>query len=47
MKNFIFKYGHILSAFALVVTTFASNRNCTYWLYDMELPESAKKLRKF
>lgn len=47
MKNFIVKYGHILSAFALVVTTFASNRTCGFILYERKLPESAKRLRKF
>ena len=47
MKKFIVKYGHILSAFALVVTTFASNRTCNYILYERKLPESAKRLRKF
>ena len=26
MKKFIIKYGHVLSAFALVMTTFTSNR---------------------
>ena len=47
MKKFIVKYGHILSAFALVVTTFASNRTCYLILYERKLPESAKRLRKF
>lgn len=47
MKKYILKYGHILSVFALFMTTFACNRNCFYWLYEPELPASAKKLRKF
>ncbi len=47
MKNFIVKYGHILAAFAVVITTFASNRTCNYILYERKLPESAKRLRKF
>lgn len=47
MKRFIVKYGYILSAFALIVTTFASNRSCGFILYERKLPESAKRLRKF
>lgn len=47
IKKFVMKYSHLLSAFALVVTTFASNRHCSSILYEPKLPASAKKLRKF
>lgn len=47
MKKFVMKYGHILSAFALVITTVAANRHCGFILHEPELPASAKKLRKF
>ena len=47
MKKFTMKYGDVLSAFALVVTTVSSNRVCNYIFPDPKLPESAKHLRKF
>lgn len=47
MKKIVIKYGHILSAFALVITTMASSRTCASILHEPKLPESAKKLRKF
>ncbi len=47
MKGFLMKYSHILSAFALIVTTFACNRSCSLILHEPNLPDSAKKLRKF
>ncbi|MFV0499068.1 MAG: cyclic lactone autoinducer peptide [Bacilli bacterium] len=47
MKKFIYKYSHVISSFALVMTTLIANRTCTYVFHQPELPESAKKLRKF
>lgn len=47
MKKVIYKYSHILLAFALFMTTTAINRNCVSILHEPELPKSAKKLRKF
>lgn len=35
------------AAFALVITTFASNQRCWYVLHEEKLPENHKKLRKF
>ncbi len=47
MKRIIYKYSHILSAFALFMTTMAVNRNCVAVMHEPELPKSAKSLRKF
>lgn len=35
------------AAFALVVTTLASNQRCWYFIHEEKLPENYKKLRKF
>ncbi len=47
MKKFIYRYGHIISAFALFVTVSAANRACVLIAHEPELPEAAQKLRKF
>lgn len=47
MKKFLSKYGHIVCAFALVMTTYAANRSCVYIFHQPKLPDSAKRLRKF
>lgn len=47
MKNLIKKYSGAIAAFALVITTLASNSTCTYFFYQDKMPETAKKLRKF
>lgn len=47
MKKFLIKHGHILSAFALIVTTCAANRSCMMIFHQPKLPDTAKKLRKF
>jgi cyclic lactone autoinducer peptide len=51
IKNFIAKANvKILSsfaAFALVITTIASNQRCWYVLHEEKLPANSKKLRKF
>ena len=47
MKKLLMKYGHILSAFALIVTTYVANRNCVLIFHQAKLPDAAKKLRKF
>ena len=36
-----------LATFALVITSFASNQQCWFMLYEEKLPENYKKLRKF
>ena len=40
MKKIILKYGGMLAALAMVST-------CTWMTYQEELPDTAKKLRKF
>ncbi len=47
VKKFIFKYSHIISGFALFMTTMAANRSCMSIMHQPELPKSAKNLRKF
>ncbi|MEE0023277.1 cyclic lactone autoinducer peptide [Ruminococcus sp.] len=47
MKKFIKKYSGLLSALALVLTTFTVNSTCIYTMHQDEVPEVAKKLRKF
>ena len=41
------KYTGMLAAVALVFTTLTANSTCTWVTYQEELPEIAKKLRKF
>ncbi|WP_409970124.1 cyclic lactone autoinducer peptide [Bengtsoniella intestinalis] len=41
------KHGHILSVFALMVTTYSANRSCMLIFHQPKLPDTAKKLRKF
>lgn len=47
MNKFLKRYGHIVSAFALVITTISANNMCFYIFHQPKLPETAKKLRKF
>ena len=47
MKKLLTKYGSILAAFALVVTTMTMNSTCIFVTHQEKLPEAAKKLRKF
>lgn len=47
MKKFLMKYSGMLAAVALVFTTLTANSTCTWVTYQEELPEIAKKLRKF
>ena len=47
MKKIILKYGGMLAALAMVFTTLTVNSTCTWMTYQEELPETAKKLRKF
>lgn len=47
MKRFMQKYGGMLAALALVVTTVTANSTCTWITHQEPLPETAKKLRKF
>lgn len=47
MKKFFEKYGSMIAALALAVTTISANSACTWITYQPELPEVVKKLRKF
>lgn len=47
MKKIILKYGDMLAALAMVFTTLTVNSTCTWMTYQEELPDTAKKLRKF
>ena len=47
MKKFFEKYGSIVAALALVVTTLTANSTCVCYMYQDELPENARKLRRF
>ena len=47
MKKIILKYGGMLAALAMAFTTLTVNSNCTWMTYQEELPDTAKKLRKF
>lgn len=47
LKKFVLKYGHVVTAFSFFVTSYGVNRICKTFLHDPEIPENAKKLRKF
>lgn len=47
MKNFMQKYAGMMAALALVITTMVANSTCYYTMHQDEMPEAAKKLRKF
>lgn len=47
MTNFFAKYGALLAALALAVTTLTANSTCLFWTHQEQLPEGAKALRKF
>ena len=47
MYRILSKYGSIIAAAALFITTLAMNSTCAFTLYQEEIPEEAKKLRKF
>lgn len=47
MKKFIMKFGGMFAALAMVVTSLTVNSACACIMHQEELPEEAKKLRKF
>ena len=47
MKNMFLKYASVMAALALVITTVSANTTCILTVYQEELPDSAKKLRRF
>ncbi len=47
IKNLLYTLGSLTSSFALMITTLNVNTTCMLIAHQDELPESAKKLRKF
>ena len=47
LKNFIKRYGSALAAFAMMIATVTANSTCIFYAYQDEMPDSAKKLRRF
>lgn len=51
MKNKVLKlftkFGGLVSALALTLVTVTANSTCVWYVYQEEMPEQAKKLRKF
>ncbi len=47
MKKFMMKFGGLFAALALVITTATVNSACACIMHQEEIPETAKKLRKF
>lgn len=47
MKRFMVQFSGIIACLALVIATMSANITCGYLAYQPELPQSAKKLRKF
>lgn len=47
MKKFFLRFGNILAAVAIAVTTVNANSACVFVIHQAKLPDEAKKLRKF
>lgn len=47
LHTFFLRYGGYIAALALTIITVNENSACAFYLYQDELPENAKKLRKF
>lgn len=47
MLNFMRKYGALLTAFAVMVSTHSVNTTCCIYYNQPKQPESVKKLRNF
>lgn len=47
MRKFFSKYCGLLAFLAFVFTIVTANSTCVYTLYQEDMPEQAKKLRKF
>lgn len=46
-KKWLYLAGNVLTSFALMITTLNVNTTCYWVLHQDELPQTAKKLRKF
>lgn len=47
MKRFYLKYGHLIATLALFAAVRMVNVACGHVYYQPEMPDAAKKLRKF
>ena len=47
MRKFFSKYCGLLASLAFVFTIVTANSSCVYTLFQEDMPEQAKKLRKF
>ena len=47
MKKLMKRYGHLVGAFAMAMSTSAALTPCILIFHQPALPESVKKLRKF
>ncbi|MEA3424006.1 MAG: cyclic lactone autoinducer peptide [Bacillota bacterium] len=47
MKKVLRKFDGWIATFALMVSVVAANQVCTYFLYQPELNDDVKELRKF
>lgn len=47
MKSLIYKFGTVLAGLALCITSLNVNTTCMLFIHQPELPNGAKKLRKF
>lgn len=45
--NIFIKLGSLVSALAFTLVTATANSSCVWYVYQEEMPEQAKKLRKF
>lgn len=47
LNSLVLKFGMTFASLALIITSMNANRVCMYIAHQPELPEGAKKLRKF
>lgn len=47
VKEFIKRHSGFLAALAFIVTSMTANSTCIYTMHQDEVPEAAKRLRKF
>lgn len=47
MNKLFVRFGGAIASFALIMTAFSANATCACIAYQPELPEGAKKFRKF
>ncbi|MCC8024644.1 MAG: cyclic lactone autoinducer peptide [Clostridium sp.] len=47
MKKLFLKWGHVIASMAFFAAVYSANITCAHSYYQPQLPDSAKKLRKF